>query len=778
MKTTSTRRVVGRWRCISALSLSLSLWLWLCCASRAYASDADLQELLGQSILSTPSKESETDTTAPATATVITADQLRQLGIRSLDEAINYLSLGMATSTPSHTAEIGARGVLISADYGNHVLLLVDGHALNEPWNGTAYFERGAGIPFELIDHIEVMLGPGSVLYGSQAMLGVIHVVTKRARDFGGVRLILEGDVTAPMHADGSLRGPASSGFVGDLGLGGRLGAGFGRRFRLGAHDAELIVGIDHYSYDGPTWRLRPQPYGIDSVTLEPKNFGSRAPPGVWGGELDEADTLAVPAGYARFSLADFRAALRVSAYQRSTVFPDEIISSGQDFDDPFNREVDRFANLELSQRLALSSRLELLARGYADLYDYRWFSRSSAAEDCPEGLFDGCVRRLEAASRALGGELRATLHWPVLRASTLFGMDAKVRDVEDDFDIHSRTVTTMAEVASVGSHRTDGLLAPYVAQSLSPTRWLDLNLGLRLDHDSRFGNKLSPRSALGVTPWDGGRLKLIYAEAFRAPSSYELTYRDPNSQTSPTELGPETVRSIETSVEQRFGHHRLLLGVFRSWWTDLIGSSLLDEDELRAAISAGDLAPNASEAYRRENLARIDNYGLNVAYDSEAVDGRLRFGFNITSATTRVDSGDGSGSLPLVVAPRTFGNARASYSFGGGWPTFGAALRFSNRRLSNRAQDGDFARPPSAPPLLAVRLAISGALRPFGLSWRAGSEYSFAKTEPYVIGANLYASDEATRAELAPIRRWHSFLGLQYVWEPSPGDPSSSKQP
>jgi outer membrane receptor protein involved in Fe transport len=622
------------------------------------------------------------------------------------------------------------------------------------------------------------MLGPGSVLYGSQAMLGVIHVVTKRARDFWGVRLILEGDATAPMQLDGSLRGPASSGFLGDLGLGGRLGAGFGRRFRLGAQGAELIVGIEHYSYDGPTWRLRPQVYGIDSVTLEPKNFGPRTPVGVWGGELDEADALAVPAGYARFSLGDFRAALRASAYRRSTVFPDEIISSGHDFDDPFNREIDRFANLELSQRLALSSRLELLARGYADLYDYRWFNRSSAAEDCPEGLIDGCVRRLDAASRALGGELRATLHWPVLRASTLFGMDARLRDVEDDFDIQSRTATTTADVPSLGAHRSDGLLAPYVAQSLSPTRWLDHNLGLRLDHDSRFGNKLSPRSALGITPWNGGRFKLIYAEAFRAPSSYELTYRDPNSQTNPLGLEPETVRSLETSVEQRFGHHRLLLGLFRSWWTDLIGSAVLDDEELQAAISAGDLAPSVTEAYRRENLARIDNYGLNVAYDSEAADGRLRFGFNVTSATTRVDPGDGSGSLPLVVAPTTFGNARASYDLGGTWPTVGAALRFNNRRLSNRAQDGGFARPPSAPPLLAVRLALSGALQPLGLSWRAGTEYSFARTEPYVIGANLSANDETTRAELAPIRRWHAFLGLEYAWEPVAPDQASSNEP
>jgi len=181
-----------------------ALWLVALAPHAGAQSAAELDQLLGQSIVSTPSKGSETDTTAPATSSVITADELRRFGIRTLDEAIDYLSLGMATSNPGHVAELGARGVQLNGDYGNHVLLLVDGHAVNEPWNGTAYFDRGAGVPFEMIDHIEVMLGPGSVLYGSQAMLGVVNIVTKRARDFRGLRIVTEGDAAiAPSKAGG-----------------------------------------------------------------------------------------------------------------------------------------------------------------------------------------------------------------------------------------------------------------------------------------------------------------------------------------------------------------------------------------------------------------------------------------------------------------------------------------------------------------------------------------------------------------------------------------------
>ncbi len=746
---------------VRVMALTAALCGSLALPVRAQSS-AELDQLLGEAIVSTPSKNSETDTTAPATSSIITAEQLRRYGIRTLDEAIDYLSLGMSTSNPGHVAEIGARGVQLNGDYGNHVLLLVDGHAVNEPWNGTAYFDRGAGVPFEMIDHIEVMLGPGSVLYGSQAMLGVINVVTKRAKDFNGLRLIGEADTAVAPANPG---GPAAPSFFDGLGGGYRLGAGYGREFDIGKSPSELTLGLEYYANHGPAWQLGPQAYGDDAVTGMPKNFGPRTTPGTWGGMLRNADYLQAPAGYLRFSSGDFNAALRASVFRRSDMYPDSLATSTGDFDDPGNREIDRFVNLDLSQRFALSSRLDLVVRGYGDLYDYQWFNQSSAAEDCPEGFTAGCERNLHGVGRTLGGELKTQFQWPILRASTLLGVDAKVRDVEDTL-----TITNPSNIGSVppnGAHRTDGLIAPYVAQTLSPTAFLDLNLGLRLDHDTRFGNKLSPRTALGVTPWSGGRIKVIYSEAFRAPSAYELTYSDPNGQIAAPSLGPESVRSVEGTIEQRFGKHRILFGVFRSWWSDLVGYAQLSQSALDAAIARGELTPDVTVGYQNANTMRVDNYGMNAAYDGAAVGGRLRFGLNVTSALTHSDPGDGSGTHVPTVAPQTFGNARASYDLGGDLPTLGLALRFADRRLDDRFYDGGFTPPPSAPPLLALHGAVTGVLPPLpNLRYRLGAEYSFTSVEPYVIGATLYANANVPHAELAPTRRAQVFLGFEYAFE------------
>lgn len=731
-------------------------------APAAAQSSSELDELLGQAIVSTPSKGAETETTAPATSTVISADELRRYGIRSLDEAINYLSLGMATSTSGHTAEVAARGVRITGDYGNHVLLLLDGHSMNEPWNGTAYFERGAGIPFEMIDHIEVMLGPGSVLYGSQAMLGVINIVTKRAKNFSGPRLIVEGDAALPSGTDTSLS---------RVGTGYRLGAGYGREFSLGNSPAELTLGLEYYRNQGPEWQVGPQQFTEDYITLAPKNFGPKAAAGVWGGRIRDADYLDVPAGYLRFSTGDFRALVHASSFRRSTPYPDSLVAYTADFDDAHNREIDRFLSVDLTQRIPVSSRVELVARGYADLYDYQWFNRTSSVDDCPADVLNGCDRKLDGRGRILGGELRTSLQWPVWRASTLIGVDAKLRDVKDrqvTFDGNRQLVE-----GPLGSSLTDGIIAAYAAQAFSPTNFLDVNLGLRLDHDTRAGDSLSPRLAVGAAPWNGGRWKLIYAEAFRAPSGYEMTYSDPASQVAAPDLQPETVRSIEASMEQRFGKHRILFGVFRSWWNDMVGTVTLADPELEAAIARGELSPAVGEGYRRSNIARIDNYGFNAGYDGAAVDGRLRFGLNYTAARTLENAGDGTGARPQHVAPQAFGNARISYDLSGSLPTLGAAARFHDRQLSMQFYDGGFSVPPTAPGAVALKFTVSGRMPAHAkLSYRLGAEYSFAQREPYAIGPMLYAVDETSRAELAPVRRAQIFLGLEYAFERQPENP------
>src|SRR5262249_54999590 len=111
---------------------------------------SELRGLLNENVVSAASKSAEVGTTAPATVTTVTAEDLRRHGIHTLAEAIDFLSLGAVTSDSQHTVDIGARGVLIPNDNGDHMLLLINGHTQNEPLFGRAQFGRGAAIPIEM----------------------------------------------------------------------------------------------------------------------------------------------------------------------------------------------------------------------------------------------------------------------------------------------------------------------------------------------------------------------------------------------------------------------------------------------------------------------------------------------------------------------------------------------------------------------------------------------------------------------------------------------------
>lgn len=738
----------------------------LALAGVARADDAsELDELLSESIVSTPSRSSETATTAPATSSIVTAEDLRSYGIRSLDEAINFLALGMVTTAPLHAAEIGARGVLITGDYGNHVQVLLDQHVLNEPWNGSAYFDRGVAVPLELIDHIEVILGPGSVLYGSQAMLGVIHIVTKRAADRAGAALVVEGDLGLPTRRSGDVIPPSlSSSYRSRLGPGYRLSASYGGSFRAFGQAGDAMVGVEYYRHDGPSFELGPQAYGDDAFTGAPKNFGPRGVPGVWGGVARNSYSTEVPTAYGRVTLGSWFVAARAATYQRATPYLGSIVNVSGDFDDGESRERDRWLNLELGYRETLTEIVDLSLRAYSDLYDYRWRNPSSAPEDCFGGVPLGCTQYLLGAASTLGGDAQVRFSWlPELRLETLLGLDAKQRFIRSDYDVVERASGVPLPIEN-DHRRTDAAVAAYAQQSVSPTAWLDLNLGARFDYDERSGSAISPRSAAGITPWDGGRLKLIYSEAFRAPSAYELGYADYTTQLASSGLDAETVRSIEASMEHRFGAQRVMLGGFRSWWADMVAYEALDPDELASAQARGLLDPNITEAYEYTNIARIDNYGYNASFEGAQLERRLRYALNVTHAFSRMDPRDGSEPQELTVGPALFGNARVSYDFRAPWPTLGVALQYQRRRLADRALDGGFATTPSAPPHVELKLTASGEVSPVpGLRYRVGGNYAFSRVSPYVIGPWQYALDETTPYELAPLRRLQLFIGIEY---------------
>lgn len=724
----------------------------LASAARAQESE-ELDKLLSESVVTTASKASETGALAPATSLTLTAEDIRLYGIRSLDEAIDFLSLGMMTSNTLRGSEVGARGVLTTRDRGNHFLLLINGHQANEPLFGTAQFDRGAGIPMEMVDHIEVILGPGSVLYGSNAMLGVVNVITKRAKDFEGVRAIAETEV----------------------GKSYRFSAGAGYKLPWFKTPAEITAQVEYYQLYGPVFKFGPQVDVIDAIRLQPVRYSADGPPtGVWGGRGEHAMSAQVPAALLRFTYGDLEVGAHVRAYKRSAPFEQRDFNSYTFFDDPKAYELDRQLSLDISYQRAISSVAQVSLRGYGDLYDYQRYADASKGAAC---LYAEPICRLHQAgkSRWAGSEVQLSMDWfRDSRAVTLLGVDGRLRDVSSKSDLQDYWTDRYLRSSEGVFHEQDAILGAYVQQTWHPGWWLGANAGARMEWDRRFSPVVSPRVAATTEPWRDGTLKAVYAEAFRAPSWGEWAYAS-SAVLASENLRPEKVKSVEGSIEQAVGAHRLLFGVFRSWWTDMIELHLLTQQEVTDAVSRGKIpiyqaATSGTAQYR--NVSSIDNYGFNAGVSGALLrDDKLRYACNFTGASSR-RNGEQGHSDPLTVSPSFFGNARVSYALPRPWPTMALAVHWLAKRPADRAYDGNFNPPPFAPQQWELRGTLSGDVPALaGLSYRLSATFATASRGPYVVGKTNRntAAPEAGIAmshnpfELIPVDTFRVALDLKY---------------
>jgi outer membrane receptor for ferrienterochelin and colicins len=140
---------------------------------------------------------------APASISVVTADEIAAFGYTSLTEALVGIR-GTFTSNDRSYESVGFRGFSPPGDYTNRVLVLVDGHPLNDAVTGQGYVGHDLDVDLSNVDHIEIVRGPGSVLYGTGALFGVINVVTRRPNEgphaavstMGGTLGLLSGRAT------------------------------------------------------------------------------------------------------------------------------------------------------------------------------------------------------------------------------------------------------------------------------------------------------------------------------------------------------------------------------------------------------------------------------------------------------------------------------------------------------------------------------------------------------------------------------------------------------
>lgn len=172
-------------------SYQLLLMSWLLATGQSsHAEEADEQSALFEDIPSvfTASRHQQPVTQAPASVDIITSEQIKRYGWRSVAAMLSSLPGFLSTYDRAYN-HVGVRGFAPPGDYNTRILVLIDGHRVNENLQDYAGLGQDFLVDVETIERVEVVRGPASSLYGSSALFAVVNVITQRGRDLQGAKV-------------------------------------------------------------------------------------------------------------------------------------------------------------------------------------------------------------------------------------------------------------------------------------------------------------------------------------------------------------------------------------------------------------------------------------------------------------------------------------------------------------------------------------------------------------------------------------------------------------
>ncbi|HSY46790.1 MAG TPA: TonB-dependent receptor [Steroidobacteraceae bacterium] len=166
------------------LLLCLTGVMVLHAAAAADVTDMSLEQLLQISVVGA-SKYEQKQSQIGAAVTVITRQEIRAFGWRTLDQALASLP-GVYVTYDRQFTYLGVRGFGLPGDYNTRVLVTINGNRVNDPIFDSGPSGRELPLDLDLIERIEFIPGPGGAVYGQNAMFAVVNIVTRTGAEMHG----------------------------------------------------------------------------------------------------------------------------------------------------------------------------------------------------------------------------------------------------------------------------------------------------------------------------------------------------------------------------------------------------------------------------------------------------------------------------------------------------------------------------------------------------------------------------------------------------------------
>ncbi len=491
-----------------------------------------LREEAAADFVTVATKTKMTVQEAPSIVSVITGEEIRNMGARNLVDVLRTVpgfDLMQYTYLPLH--KIYVRG-LTSADTIEKMKMMVNGHTLQD-------FNLDA-LPLSNIRRIEIIRGPGSALYGTGAFLGVVNIITKRGGDEPS-RISLEYGSHASLRPHGE--------------------------FSYKKDDLSAYLYADHYTTDGYDGRIGP-----DMASVDPGIFPSAS--------------RRMTAHREHYT---FQTDIRFK-----NVYLSGLVSK-QDAENPISitgtlTDEDKLDVLngyaEIGAKLLVAEKGNVRMRAYYD-HDDEKFDLELLPEETGEAYGfppgQGFHEGLHSKTSMFGGEL--TLDYEAYPGIQMLGGGSyevtKLSDTKHhanynptgEMDIEVLGITYppfpyqhfsggLADISDQANSLRDAeqRVTAFYGQGLLDLKRLfslkrgvenlSLVMGLRYDHYNTVGSAAVPRFGVIYSPTERVWFKALYGEAFRSPSFVELYLQNSASlgRGNP-DLDPERIQTAEGMI-------------------------------------------------------------------------------------------------------------------------------------------------------------------------------------------------------------------------------------
>lgn len=503
-----------------------------------------LQELLQVEITGS-TLTTENIKTVPSAVTVFTYSEIHRMGLDTLDELMNLVP-GFQSSRTSFSSLIypfSSRGRRI-AQPSAEILVLVDGQRLQDPGtSGSA--ELIPKYPLLNIERVEFMRGPGASVYGSNAMMGVINIISRTGED----------ELSASVGSfDRKQMHLQSSSNIGE---------------------ASIDVFAHFEADNGDNYNVQ-DTFSTNRInTDDPRKLANLNIKAKWNDSQ-----LFIQ--HNQFNSENFYEADGLSNDYNER---DAMLSSIALQHDFSWQAVNSYARISYS-RSELTLSAQLTPAGF--------FNNGTPPESSPLSNDPLLVN----PKFGVFSEARALIHnnWNINKESDLqFGLEFRHVDTaeviaKNNFDVgelanainpvtYYGTLQPTTSVQASSSRHIAGLYGQLQHQLFEQTQ---LTLGLRYDEFSKIDSQISPRIAIVQEINPQHNLKLLYGEAFRAPAENELNLQNNVRVLGNPDLQAETVKSFELIWVAHWPQSGFSLGYFENEFEDSIVQTITGNGQLQ----------------------------------------------------------------------------------------------------------------------------------------------------------------------------------------------------